>query len=109
MKYIGQTGRPFTVRFHEHLRDFKYGNKKYKFAQHLLENRHPIDPMESIMETVHITSKGRMMDIFERYYIFRETKLNLQINDNLTIKSNIIFETIVQKDPHRGLPVTYNP
>jgi len=50
-----------------------------------------------------------MMDTLERYYIFRETKLNLQINDNLTIKSNIIFETIVQKDPHRGLPVTYNP
>ena len=85
MKYIGQTGRPFTVRFHEHLRDFKYGNKKYKFAQHLLENRHPIDPMESIMETVHITSKGRMMDIFERYYIFRETKLNSQINDKIII------------------------
>jgi hypothetical protein len=49
------------------------------------------------------------MDTLEKYYIFLETKLNLQINDNLTIKSNIIFETIVQKGPHRGLPITYNP
>jgi len=40
MKYIGQTGRPFKVCFHEHFRDFKYGNGKSRFAQHLLENDH---------------------------------------------------------------------
>jgi hypothetical protein len=49
-----------------------------------------------------------MMDTLERFYIFRETKLNNQINDKLTVKLNIIFGTIVQKDPHRGLPVTAN-
>jgi hypothetical protein len=43
----------------------------------------------------------------ERFYIFWETKLNNQINDRLTIKPNIIFETIVQKDTHRGIPNTY--
>lgn len=55
------------------------------------------------METLHVTNKGRMMDTLERFYIFRETKLN-QINDKLTVKPNIVFETIVQRDPHRGLP-----
>jgi hypothetical protein len=60
------------------------------------------------METLHITDKGRMMDTLERFYIFRETKMNNQINDKLTVKPNIIFETIVQEDPHRGLPVTGN-
>jgi hypothetical protein len=74
MKYVGQTGRPFKVRFQEHLRDFKYGSKKSKFAQHLLENEHSIGPMENIMEAIHITNKGRMIDTLERYYIFRETK-----------------------------------
>ena len=48
--------------------------------------------------------KGRMMDTLERFYIFRETN---QINDRLTIKPNRIFETIVQKDPQRGLPTSY--
>jgi len=43
----------------------------------------------------------------ERFYIFRETKIRNQINDRLTIKPNIIFETVVQKDPHRGLPAAY--
>jgi len=43
----------------------------------------------------------------ERFNIYRETKINNQINDRLTIKPNIIFETIVQKAPHRGLPAAY--
>ena len=32
MKYTGQTGRPFKVRYQEHLRDFKYNNSKSGFA-----------------------------------------------------------------------------
>jgi len=104
MKYTGQTGRPFKVRFHEHFQDFKYEIKKSKFAQHLLQNKHSIGPMESIMENIHITNKGRMMGTLEKFYIFREIKLNDQINDKQTVKPNIIFETTVHKDPHRGLP-----
>jgi hypothetical protein len=58
IKYIGQTARPFKVHFRKQFWDFRYGNKKSKFAQHLLENRHPIGPMKSIMEMVHISNKG---------------------------------------------------
>ena len=60
--------------------------------------------MESFMETIHISNKGRMADTLDKFYIFRETKLNNQINYKLTVKSNITFETIVHKDPQRGLP-----
>jgi hypothetical protein len=42
------------------------------------------------------------------FYIFRETKLSNQINDKVTVKPNIIFETIVHEDPHRGLPAAYS-
>jgi len=48
--------------------------------------------MENIMETIHITNNGRMMDTLERYYIFRVTKLNNQINDKFIVKPNIIFD-----------------
>jgi len=44
MKYTGQTDQSFKLRFQEHVRDFKYGNGKSKFAQHLLENGHAIGP-----------------------------------------------------------------
>jgi hypothetical protein len=103
MKYTGQTGRSFRTRFQEHLRDFRHGNRKSCFVQSLLENGHDIGPIEDIMSTIHITNKGRLMDTIEKFYIFRETKLDNQINDKLEVRPNIIFETIVQKDPHRGI------
>jgi len=84
MKYTGQTGRPFRVRFQEHFRVFKYGNGKSRFAAHLLENKHSIAPIDNNMETLHTMGKGRMLDTLERFYIFRETKMNKQINDRLT-------------------------
>jgi len=107
MKYTGQTGRQFRIRFQEHFWDFKYGNGKSRFATHLLENEHSIGPKDNITETLHTAGNGRMMDTLEMFYIFQETKINNQINDRLTIKLNIILETIVQNDPHRGLPAAY--
>ena len=101
MKYTGQTGRPFKVRYHEHLRDFKYNNNKSKFAQHLIDNKHAIGRMEDIMEIVHITKKGKMMDTVEGLHIYKETKAGNQINDRLTVKENEIFETVIRQDPYR--------
>jgi hypothetical protein len=71
-----------------------------------LDNKHSIGPMESVMETLHIINTGRMMDTLKRFYIFQDSKLNNQINYKMTVKPNILFETILQRDPHRGLTTT---
>jgi hypothetical protein len=55
------------------------------------------------MGTTHFTNKVRLMDTLEKFYIFREMELNNQINDKLAVRLNIIFNTIAQKDPHRGI------
>jgi hypothetical protein len=102
MKYTGQTGRPFKIRLQEHFGDFKFGNNKSEFAQHLLENKHSLCPMEDIMDIVHVTNKGKMMGTLKRYYIYKETKSNNQINNKLTVKPNSIFETLIHEAPHRG-------
>jgi hypothetical protein len=67
MKYVGQTGRPFHVRFQEDYRDYKYANIKSKFAQHLLDNSHSMGPIENIMDLLFTTSKGRLMGTTERF------------------------------------------
>jgi len=54
------------------------------------------------METVYMTKTGKMMDRTERYYIFRETENNNQINDKLTVKPNAIFDVIIHEDPYSG-------
>jgi hypothetical protein len=100
-KYRGQTGRPFKVRLQEHLRDFKYGNNRSKFTQHLLENKHEIGQLENIIHIIYITNKGKMMDT-EKFYIHRRTEANNQIN-KLTDQNNAIFKTVVYEDHYRGL------
>jgi hypothetical protein len=72
------------------------------FVQHLLENKHATVPVEDIMDTIHVTNKGKMMDTLERHYIYKETKSNNQINDKLTTKANAIFEAVIHKDSCRG-------
>jgi len=59
--------------------------------------------MNDIMDTLFFTNKRRLMDAVESFYIFRETKLKNQLNDKLTVKHNIRFETILREDPHRGI------
>jgi len=53
------------------------------------------------MDVVHIASKGRMLDTLEKFYIHGETKLGTQINDELMVQSNPIFEALIQNNPHK--------
>jgi hypothetical protein len=99
--YIGQTERLFTVRFREHFHDFTHTYNKSKLAQHLLDRHHSIGPMD----TLHITTKGRMMNTMEKFHIYIETLKNNQINDKCTVRPNVIFDTIAQHNPDR----TFNP
>jgi hypothetical protein len=48
-----------------------------------------------------------MMDT-EKFYIYRETKANNQINNKLTVQNNTIFETIVYEDPSRTVSQVKN-
>ena len=41
-----------------------------------MENKHAVGPIEYIMDIIHITNKHKMMDMLERFYIFKETKNN---------------------------------
>jgi hypothetical protein len=79
---IGQTGWPFHIRFQEHFRDYKYGNNKSKFAQHLLENRHSIGPIENIMDIAHTAIKGRMLDTLENSTSIEKPNVTIKLTIN---------------------------
>ena len=101
-KYIGQTDRPFRIRFLEHFRDLKYGNVKSKCAQHNLGNKHSIGSMEDIVEILYITRKGDIMNTPDRFHMYNEATLDNQINDKCTVKYKVIFDTVIHKNSHRG-------
>jgi len=81
------------------MNEFRYNNKRSKFAQHLLEKGHAIGKMEGIMKIIYVTRKGRMLNTSESFHIYKESKAENQINDKLTAKGNEIFKAILQRDP----------
>jgi hypothetical protein len=100
-KYFGQTDRPFHVRFREHNRDYKYANNKSRFAQHIMEEGHSFGLINEVMDILHIAKKGGLLDMLEKFYIFREVQHGNQINDNLTVQSNPIFEALIPNTTYR--------
>jgi len=57
--------------------------------------------MGDIMEILHITKKGSMMNTLERFHIYNITRLDNQINDKCTVAYNAIFDTIIYKNSYR--------
>jgi hypothetical protein len=104
MKYIGQTGKSFRVRFREHLRDYKYRTGNSKFAQHLQDYNHSFGPIDTVMDVLHVIKKGAMMETLERYHIYRVTNLGTQINDKNTASHNTLFDMLIQHEVPRGHP-----
>jgi hypothetical protein len=102
--YVGQTGRPFSVRFREHFRDYKHVNNKSKFAEHLLDHHHSFGPMNTTMKILLLTSKGTVMNTLEKYHIYNETHRDNQINDRHTVKPNAIFNTLIHTNPDQVSP-----
>jgi len=58
--------------------------------------------MEDIMEILHTTKQGSMMNALERFHIFNETELDNQINDNYEVKYNVIFDITIHKNTQRS-------
>ena len=102
MKYVGQTGRSFRIRFSEHFRYYKYNNSKSKFAKHLVDNKHSVGPISDIMKVLYKKNKGKLMDTMEWCYIYKETYMSNQINDKNTAKPSVIFETLVNENTSRA-------
>jgi hypothetical protein len=51
--------------------------------------------MRSIMETLYYTTKGRLMNTAEKFYIY-QAQLNNQLNDQHTVQPNAIFSALTR-------------
>jgi hypothetical protein len=63
--------------------------------------------MEDFMYNIHVTSKWKNYEHPRDILRLSRNETDNQINDKLTIKQNIILDTIVRYDHHRGLTDVY--
>jgi hypothetical protein len=67
-----------------------------------LDNKHSTGPMENIMDTIPTTNKGKMLNTMEKFYIYKEARINNQINGKCTVQTNTLFDTLNLKDTERA-------
>ncbi len=48
------------------------------------------------MEVLYTVKKGKMIDTLEKFHMYKETKLDNQINDRNIVTRNILLDTIIQ-------------
>ena len=60
-------------------------------------------PMENVMESLHTMNKGMMLNILENFHIYKEMKMDNQINDKGTVYSILYFTDILLE----GIPHNY--
>jgi hypothetical protein len=56
--------------------------------------------METSMTILHNIKKGRMLNTFETFQIYKETKKGNQINYHHTVARNAIFDVNVNTPDH---------
>jgi hypothetical protein len=61
------------------------------------------------MDIINTTNKGKMLKTLEKFYIYKETSINNQLNDKCTVKPNVIFDTLTQTDTVRSQSTPTEP
>jgi hypothetical protein len=66
------------------------------------------------MDVIRTTNKDKMLDTMGKFYIYKEARINNQINDKCAVKPNIVFDTLILKNtaraqttPQQPIPPTY--
>jgi hypothetical protein len=79
LKYVGQTGRTFSMRYKEHIRAVSnIGNSGY--SNHILNMGHTYGTITDTMHVIRTERKGRPLNTLEKYYIYKISRNNLHIN-----------------------------
>jgi hypothetical protein len=64
-KYIGQTGRNFSIRYKENIHDINSSNGKTGYANQILNTGHAYGTMTDTMNIITIGRKGKHLNTLE--------------------------------------------
>ena len=83
--YVGQTGRAFKTRIHEHRKCFLNKNYTSNYASHLLRNDHVFNNNYKIL---HYHNKSRKLNLLESLEINKLKNSDLLLNDQLDLNNS---------------------
>jgi hypothetical protein len=74
LKYVGQTGRTFNVRYKEHIHALRSNSGNSEYSNHILNTGHTYGTITDTMDVIRTGRKGRHLNTFEKYHIYRISK-----------------------------------
>jgi hypothetical protein len=54
------------------------------------------------MDVVYVTYRGDHMTTMDKFYVYKKTKLDNQINNKNTVMQNMLFYVTIQNDDKLG-------
>jgi hypothetical protein len=94
LKYIGQTGRTFNLRYNEHIQAIRSNCSKFGYSNHILNTGHTYGTITDTMDVIRTGRKSRDLNTLERYHIYKISRNNLHMNDTHIEAHNLIFQTV---------------
>jgi hypothetical protein len=58
-KYIGQTGRTFSIRYKEHIQDIRSNNGNTGYSNHILNTGHTYGTITDTIKIITMEKKGK--------------------------------------------------
>jgi hypothetical protein len=94
LKYIGQTGRTFNVRYKGHAHAIKSNNSNSGYSNHILYTGHTCGTVRDTMDVIRTGRKGRHLNPLEKYHIYKISRTNLHMDNRHIDTHSPIFQTI---------------
>jgi hypothetical protein len=98
LKYSGQTGRTFNIRYKEHIQAIRNNNSNSVYSNHILNTGHTYGTIADTMDILRMGRKGRHLNTLEKYCIYKISRKNLHMNDTHIDTYNPIFQTLHELD-----------
>jgi hypothetical protein len=90
-------GRDFITGYKEHMRDIRYNQYKSKYSQHICDQNHEYGPIESTMDVLKVTHKGK--NILERFWQLRKKPM---LNEQHASDSDVLFDVMLDNEGFMG-------
>jgi len=92
LKYVGQSGRPITIRHKEHVRYIRSNNTTSAYAAHILNNRHEYGTADNTLKLIQPCRKERKVNNWENLYIQIDHQQNRLITEQQVNEPNPLYE-----------------
>jgi hypothetical protein len=90
--YVGQTGRDFKTSYEEHVNDTRSNKDKAGYALCILQENYKYGPIEKTTDIHKVVNKGKQLDAYEKFYIYKATKRKQVMNQQHVVSNYVLFD-----------------